>query len=371
MRNLLSSFKRKLQTATWRAAHLAGMGLATEKVSFVAERNDWSIRWDGLYITEQVNRLRPCTARLIESPAIPTESVVHFGSQYMWANWGPLLPTSNRYAVTYFHGKPEDGPEAARNLDSVIKLLPRTSFVITSSSAMESCLLEWGVPRVKLVRIPIGVDTDRFAPLPSIQVRLALREKLGIPPDCLCIGSFQKDGVGWGEGMEPKLIKGPDIFIQALERLSKERQLFVLLTGPARGYVKANLERLGIPYRHHFLKDYLDIVSCYHAIDLYLMTSREEGGPKSIMESMATGIPIVATRCGMAEDLILDGKNGALAPIGDTQAIVDRALDLLEDPNRLNHIVTRARRDVLAYDWASVGAAHWSKVYSPLLESML
>ncbi len=370
IRGLLSALKRGIQVATWRTAHLAGLGRTPEKVAFVAERNDWSIRWDGLYITDEVNRLHPGSARVIDKPAMPIDSVVHFGSQYMWTNWGPLLSPDNRYVVTYFHGKPEDGPEAVRNIEALIKLLPRTGFVITSSSAMESRLLEWGVPREKLVRIPIGVDTSRFALLPSNQVRQSIREKLGIPSDRLCIGSFQKDGVGWGDGMEPKLIKGPDIFLQALERLSQEKQLFVLLTGPARGYVKAGLERLGIPYRHLFLKNYLDIVPCYHAIDIYLMTSREEGGPKSIMESMATGIPIVATRCGMAEDLIVDGENGALAPVGDAQTIADRALFLLEDTDHLGRITARARRDVLECDWRSVGEAHWRKVYSPLLESM-
>lgn len=370
MRTLLSAAKRRLQVAGWHAGHLAGFGRKGQKVAFVSERNDWSIRWDGLYVTEHVNRLRPNLARLTDNPAEPTGSIVHFGSQYMWANWGPLLSSANRYVVTYFHGKPEDGPDAARNVEEVLALLPRTEFVITAASAMECRLLEWGVPREKLVRIPIGVDTSRFVPVSSDGERLVARQKFGIPADRLCIGSFQKDGVGWGDGSEPKLIKGPDIFIKAIERMARERQLFVLLTGPARGYVKAALEKMGVPYRHIFLKDYLDIVSCYQAIDMYLMTSREEGGPKSIMESMATGVPIVATRCGMAEDIIRDGENGTLSPVGDADHIADRALSLLGDTDRLKQVVATARTDILAYDWSHVGEAHWAKVYHPILEKM-
>jgi glycosyltransferase involved in cell wall biosynthesis len=146
--------------------------------------------------------------------------------------------------------------------------------------------------------------------------------------------------------------------------------VFVLLTGPARGYVKAGLDRLGVPFRHLYLDDYLRIIECYHALDLYLMTSREEGGPMSIMESMATGTPIVATRCGMAEDLLIDGANGALAPVADAAAIADRVIDLLSDPNRLQAIRTQARNDVMPYDWREVGKLHWETVYAPLLQDI-
>jgi glycosyltransferase involved in cell wall biosynthesis len=370
IRTRVAGLKRRTQSLAWDAGHTVGFGRSSERISFVAEPDDWSIRWDGLYITREVNRIKPGIARVICAPAAPIDSVVHFGSQYMWAAWAPLLSTANRYVVTYFHGKPEDGPAAAKNLEDIIRLLPRTERVVTSASHMESRLLGWGVPRDKLVRIPIGVDTRRFAPPASDRERRAAKSKYGVPEDRLCIGSFQKDGVGWGEGTEPKLIKGPDVFLAAVEDLSRQLPIFVLLTGPARGYVKKGLERMGIPYRHVFLKDYLDIVSCYHALDLYLMTSREEGGPKSIMESMATEVPIVATRCGMAEDLIVDGENGALASVGDAESVVNQALHLLEDKQRLAAMRARARQDVQSCDWTAVGQAHWRLVYQPLLESL-
>ena len=110
----------------------------------------------------------------------------------------------------------------------------------------------------------------------------------------MVIGSFQKDGKGWGEGNEPKLIKGPD----------------VLLTGPARGYVKTGLESLKIPCKHLYLQDYREIGKYYQALDAYLVTSREEGGPKGVLESMASGIPLISTRVGQAQDLVKQGING-------------------------------------------------------------
>ena len=66
-----------------------------------------------------------------------------------------------------------------------------------------------------------------------------------IPRESLLIGSFQKDGIGWGEGNEPKLIKGPDIFINSLEKIKKCCDPFVILTGPSRGFVKKGLKNFG------------------------------------------------------------------------------------------------------------------------------
>src|SRR5207245_2640004 len=68
------------------------------------------------------------------------------------------------------------------------------------------------------------------------------------------VGSFQKDGVGLGEGLQPKLVKGPDLLVATLEWLhASVPELVVLLTGLARGYVRTELERRAIPHRPVFL----------------------------------------------------------------------------------------------------------------------
>lgn len=346
-----------------------GLRSAAPKVALVLEPADWTLRWYGQYLTNSVNAVEPGVSGLVVDPARLFDRVVHLPSQHMWANWGQALSGSNRYAVTFFHGKPGDGPDVARHIDRFLALLPKADRIVTAASPVERRLIEWGVPRAKLVRIPIGVDTAKFT-FAEEPVRTAAKAALRIPANRLCIGSFQKDGVGWGDGMEPKLIKGPDVFLEAVARIAKETPVYVLLTGPARGYVKAGLDRLGIPYQHRFLDDYLRIVECYHALDLYLMTSREEGGPMSIMESMATGVPVVATQCGMAEDILVDGANGALAAVGDAAGVSRRSLDLQSDPDRLQAMRVRARADVMAYDWSVVGKSHWELVYAPLLQGI-
>jgi glycosyltransferase involved in cell wall biosynthesis len=136
------------------------------------------------------------------------------------------------------------------------------------------------------------------------------------------MGSFQKDGVGWGEGLEPKLIKGPDVLLAVAERVARQvPELHVLLTGPARGYVRAGLERLGIPYRHAFLPDVDALAEVYPGIDVCLVASRDEGGPRAVLESMATHVPLVTTRVGQAADLVRHGENGWMVEPEDADGL--------------------------------------------------
>ena len=160
-------------------------------------------------------------------------------------------------------------------------------------------------------------------------MKKSARAELGIPQSAFVVGSFQKDGVGWGDGMEPKLIKGPDIFVETMKRLKKDiPELFVLLSGPARGFVKKGLDEAGIPYWHGYLKAYPDIATLFQALDLYVVASRQEGGPKAILESMSSGVPLVTTRVGQAMDLVKHGENAFMVGVVDVDALASYSLQV-------------------------------------------
>ncbi len=367
-REFLRPVRNRAACMTWQS--LAALGLqpnAAPPVAFVIERADWAIRWVGEKICAEIERVAPGTAAVASHPERLIDRVVHFGSQYMWMSWGPAMARSNRYAVSFFHGKPEDGPEARRHIETFLETVPRLSQVVTASSIMEDRLLSWGVPRAKILRIPIGVDTGLFVP-PSAEQRDAARKRLGIAPEQIAIGSFQKDGVGWGDGMTPKLIKGPDILVETAAQLRRELPICVVLTGPARGYVKQGLERLGIPYVHAYVESHEQLVPYYHALDIYLVTSREEGGPMGLMESMASGVPVASTRVGMAPDLIAPDVNGMIAESEDVEGLAAAGLALLvPSGGRAERAAAARRRVVETCDWRVVGAEHLEKVYRPLL----
>jgi glycosyltransferase involved in cell wall biosynthesis len=146
------------------------------------------------------------------------------------------------------------------------------------------------------------------------------------------VGSFQKDGVGWSEGLEPKLIKAPDVLVAMLERIYRiAPELHVLLSGPARGYVRRELDRVGIPYRHTVAESREELARAYHALDAYVVPSRQEGGPKGVLEAMAAGVPLASTRVGQAQDLVEDGRNGLLVDVNDAEALAEALLRLHHD----------------------------------------
>jgi len=182
--------------------------------------------------------------------------------------------------------------QKARNLIDGIRV---------STTAMESLMLNEGFAG-KVQRIPIGIDIDRF-PLRDPESRASARERLGIPSDASVIGSFQKDSDGWGDGTVPKLVKGPDILAESLITLSKSvPDLFVLLAGPARGYLVGRLSDAKIRHLSLGVVPSSRIPFLYQALDLYIVSSREEGGPKAFLESFATGVPLVSTPVGQVID---------------------------------------------------------------------
>ena len=105
----------------------------------------------------------------------------------------------------------------------------------------------------------------------------------------------------------------------------------VLLTGPARGYMQRELDTLGVPWEHVFARSRKDLARAYHALDVYVVASRQEGGPKAVLESMATGIPLVTTRVGQAPDLVEDGLNGLLCDVEDIEALAAAVIKVAED----------------------------------------
>ena len=227
------------------------------------ERADWAIRWWGSFIAEEANKVSPGITWVTTDAAKLTSGVVEFGSQYQWIEWGGYLSPKCRFVTTFFHGKPEDGPQVARHIDAFLLSVPRLDRIVASATIVRDRLVSWGIPSDKIAVIPIGCETGRFLP-PTPEQRATARQRFGIEPHEIVIGSFQKDGEGWGSGDVPKLIKGPDVFLAAIERLAKDVPVFVLLSGPARGYVRSGLDRLGIRQAYHYAPDRDELAKLYH-----------------------------------------------------------------------------------------------------------
>lgn len=354
MRAVLRPVRRAaigLRTQSW---------LAHSRLFVAGDGADWAIADDVRNIRALAEGLGVRLGDERWVSAVRGQSVFH-ASQFALLGRG-WEKAGNRLGVAYLHGKPglPGTPEFDRCYEAVVRRHPELDRVQVPSRAMEELVLGTGIAPAKVFRIPIGVPLERF-PLRDEGSRRAARRSFDVPESAFAVGSFQKDGVGFGEGLEPKGIKGPDVLLAALELLrTRVPELFVLLTGPARGFVVAGLERLGIPYRHAVLAGPGAVAEAYRALDAYLVTSRDEGGPKAVLESMASGVPLVTTRVGQAADLVRHGENGWLVDVDDVEGIARWAEHVASAPAaELERVVHAGREtalrtsyDALRDEWA-------------------
>ena len=348
-----------------------GLGLSnSSSLYYVTPNANWVVDWIGHYLATHIKNQTGYTISLTSTPHTLVDHIIHYGD--LWSFLSSAKFIHNRFNTiisTIFHG---NLVETEVHLSSAIKrfidlsCLPER--IVTSSQIMETRLTSWGIPPEKIIRIPLGVDTNHFRPA-STESRLVNRRQLNIPDDAICIGSFQKDGEGWGDGLTPKMIKGPDIFLQVVKKLSQQYKLHILLTASARGYVKKGLDTLNIPYTHHALSNYLDIVNYYHCLDMYLVTARDEGGPKAILEALACGVPLVSTKVGLAPDIITHNENGLLTEIEDVETLTTLAAQLSESPNERERLTENGLAMIHNYDWQKVAAQYYQNLYLPLLST--
>lgn len=271
-------------------------------VLYIAEPG-WSLRHDAESIRLKFPFEFKNKFKIFRYPLFFKSDIYHFASHFQWVKWYKSIPKNKKYICNYYHGKRTDSEEMSLFVDQFLESSVHLSKILVSNSIVEKRLIEdYKLPKRKICKIPIGVDTKTFKPS-AISKTSNLKKKFNIPEGDLVIGSFQKDGEGWKEGNDPKLIKGPDILVNVLNQISKSYPITVVLSAPARGYVIKKLENLGINYIYKCVSHPNELVELYELIDLYLITSREEGGPKGLMEALSMGKKVVTTPVGMSTDL--------------------------------------------------------------------
>ena len=149
--------------------------------------------------------------------------------------------------------------------------------------------------------IPFWVNQNLWF---NIEDKKFLRKKFGVAQDSFLVGSFQRDTEG-SDLISPKLIKGPDRFIEIVKYYeAKDSNFKVILTGKRRQFVINELERLNIEYLYFEMANFEMLNELYNLIDLYVVSSRIEGGPQAIVECGITKTPIISTDVGFASDIL-------------------------------------------------------------------
>jgi glycosyltransferase involved in cell wall biosynthesis len=285
------------------------------------------------------------------------------------------LPRAQRAVIVHtFHGHVLDGyfgPVGNRVVRAAEWALARLADrVIAISPNQRADLVErFGVVPADRVRlVPLGLDLEPFFSTSSGPS--AVRAALGAHRDD-CI-------VGFVGRFAP--IKDVPLLIRAFARF-RERvpvaRLVLVGDGATRAAAEELAGQLGLDRRVHFLGWRDDLVAVYGAMDLFALTSRNEGTPVSLIEAMAAGVPVVATKVGGVRDVVTDGRTGRLVPPGDEDALAAAltAAALGRDESRAMAAVARdeVRRryrperlvnDILALYEEALGPARGASVRS-------
>ena len=150
---------------------------------------------------------------------------------------------------------------------------------------------------------PFWIDSKKFFNIKDSQ---SLRKKFNLKDNDFAIGSFQRDTEG-SDNKSPKLEKGPDNFLEIIKNLDYEnKNLKVVLTGKRRNYIINKLNELKISFEYFQMVDNKRLNELYNSLDLYIVASRVEGGPQSILECALSKTPIISTDVGVANQILSD-----------------------------------------------------------------
>lgn len=204
-------------------------------------------------------------------------------------------------------------------------VLRRANRIVAVSESLARVAVSLGVPREAVRVIPNGVDANVFKPME----RIVARRQTGLPEDRPILLTV----AGLYEG------KGQQMVIEILPALLERhpRLLYVMVGNPRPG--EGYRRRLGLAASRAGLRDHVyfagarphgELAGWFNGADVTVLATRSEGWPNVLLESLACGTPVVATRVGGTSEIVRDARDGFLVPYGDMKALTAALLQALD-----------------------------------------
>ena len=238
-----------------------------------------------------------------------------------------------------------------------------TRYVALSSELEQYLTTRIGVPQWQIAQISNGVDTRCFNPAGA--QRTAIKECPFNDPALWIVGH-----VGRMEVVKDQLTLAR-AFIRALQIDPEQRhrlRLVMVGEGPLRAQAQALLDQAGMRDLAWLPGQLSDIPSVLRGCDCFVLPSLAEGISNTILEAMASGLPVIATDVGGNAELVQSGHTGALVPAADPEALAQQVLAYARDPElaRLAGRAGRSRAEQLFSLAAMV--ERYEKLYQEQLE---
>lgn len=231
-----------------------------------------------------------------------------------------------------------------------------TATVAVVSGNLVTYLRQLGVPQHRIIVVANGVSTERFRPGERAP---AWRPALDIPADHVVIGNVARF----------RAVKNHALLIEAFAKLRATVPATLVLVGegPMRDAIEARVDALGIREHVRMLGLADDTAPIYRELDLFVLSSFSEGTSMSILEAMASGVPVIATAVGGTPALVRHGECAVLTPSGDVDAMAEAMRELCDDEGR-RAALSRAGRACVE---ASHGAASMIDRYEAIYDALV
>jgi glycosyltransferase involved in cell wall biosynthesis len=213
-----------------------------------------------------------------------------------------------------------------------------SSAIVANSNGLRDLALKFD-SRFEIPVIPNGVDLEE----------IKTTERDWMPPRLLSVGRLVHQ-------------KGLDLAMHALAGLKdKEWEWHIAGDGPQMNMLRSLAKELGIDKHISFLgwQSREQLMEQYRQANLFLFPSRHEGMPNAVLEAMASGLPVIASRISGNEELVVDGKTGLLVPSEDVESLRDALKKLLNDvPLRKEMGQASCHRVEEHYTWESTASQY-------------
>ena len=233
-------------------------------------------------------------------------------------------------------------------------VLKRFRGVAAVSQGVAQRLIAAGVPRERIRSIRNGVDLRLLASI-SRDPRTDATRPLQI-------------------GLVARLSheKGVDLFVSMAALLADDlpnAQFLVAGEGPERGRLESMIQGAGVAGRVTLLGRQDDMPAFYQRLDVLVLSSRDEGLPMAVLEGMASGLPVVATRVGEVPEVVQDGHTGQIVATESPGELARAVLGTVSDPVRLRAMGDAARAHVQAKFSADRMASEYLAFYRSVSQS--
>ena len=238
---------------------------------------------------------------------------------------------------------------------AMLTVLRRADTWVAISTHLRRAMEAAGIPRERVVMIPNGVDTRRFAP---VRPDTPPAPRAAPAPRVVFVGRLVRE-------------KALPVLLQAwalVHQRVPDARLEIVGDGPLAQELQTLTEQWGLTSTVRLHGFHADVTPFLQAANVFVLSSYVEGLANTLLEAMAVSLPVVATRISGSEDVVIDGETGLLVPAGDAAALARALGELLEAPQRALAMGKRARQRVMEFCSLEQISTAYIRLYEDLLK---